>query len=232
MRHERGEGEGEGLPNKDGLLSSTLSSIVPLEESEQAPCALKEEFCLTPPAKALAQFPLASRACFPENLLMLNNSLRTASAISLVTFGLLGLASVRGVAAETYTENPGASGDGSFTIGPDYSVDPDLTDKGNPKGKAFQFSLVLADSKIFRGDDATLNPEKKPVLKERKIFVYVPAAYHDGTKAAVLVIQDGPGQLGLVRNALDNLTISGSGPQAAPVHRRRRAKRRQRRQKE
>jgi hypothetical protein len=48
VRHERGEGEGEGLPNKDGLLSPTLSSIVPLEEREQAPCAFKEEFCLTP----------------------------------------------------------------------------------------------------------------------------------------------------------------------------------------
>ena len=139
---------------------------------------------------------------------MLTNSLRTASAISLVALGLLGLASVRGTAADAYTENPGASGDGSFTIGPDYSVDPDLTEKGNPKGKAFQFAMALADSKIFRGDDATLDPGKKPVNKERKIFVYVPAAYRDGTKAAVLVIQDGPGQLGLVRNALDNLTIS------------------------
>jgi hypothetical protein len=48
VRHERGEGEGEGLPNKDGLLSPTLSSIVPLEEREQAPSAFKEEFWLTP----------------------------------------------------------------------------------------------------------------------------------------------------------------------------------------
>ncbi len=48
VRHERGEGEGEGLPNNDGLLSPALSSIVPLEEREQAPCAIKEEFCLTP----------------------------------------------------------------------------------------------------------------------------------------------------------------------------------------
>src|SRR5204863_1108616 len=39
-------------------------------------------------------------------------------------------------------------------------------------------------------------------------FVYVPAAYKDGTPAPLLVIHDGPGQMGLVRNALDNLTIS------------------------
>jgi enterochelin esterase family protein len=111
-------------------------------------------------------------------------------------------------AAESYRENPGAEGDGIYTIGPEYKTDPDLTDKGNPKGKSFQFTMALADSKIFRGDDTTLEPDKKAVRKERKIFVYVPAAYKDGTKAPVLVIHDGPGQLNLVRNALDNLTIS------------------------
>ncbi len=39
---------GEGLLNEDGLLSPALSSIVPLEEREQAPCAFAEEFCLAP----------------------------------------------------------------------------------------------------------------------------------------------------------------------------------------
>ena len=43
---------------------------------------------------------------------------------------------------------------------------------------------------------------------ERKIFVYIPAAYKDGTKAPILVMHDGPSHLNLVRNALDNLTIS------------------------
>ena len=71
-------------------------------------------------------------------------------------------------------ENPGKPGNGNVTIGPDYKIDPDLTDKGNPKGKAFEFTMKLADSKIFRGDDSTLDP-KKPVRKQRKIFVYVPA---------------------------------------------------------
>ncbi len=54
MRHERGEGEGEGLPNDDGLLSPALSSIVPLEEREQSSFAFTEEFCLTL-ANVLAQ---------------------------------------------------------------------------------------------------------------------------------------------------------------------------------
>ncbi len=105
-------------------------------------------------------------------------------------------------------ETPGTAGDGSFTIGPEYQIDPDLTDRGNPQGRQFEFTMRLADSKIFRGDDATLEPAKKAVRVERRIFVYVPAAYRDGTKAPVLVTHDGPSQLKLVRNALDNLTIS------------------------
>ena len=104
--------------------------------------------------------------------------------------------------------DPGKEGDGDYQIGPDYTIDPDLKDRGNPKGKSFEFSMALADSKIFRGDDSTLQPEKKPVRKTRRIYVYVPAAYKDGAKAPILIIHDGPGQLNLVRNALDNLTIS------------------------
>ena len=110
-------------------------------------------------------------------------------------------------AEDGYSEQPGTEGNGNFTIGPDYRIDPDLTDRGNPKGKSFEFSMQLADSKFFRGDDSTLDP-KKPVRTERKIFVYVPAAYKDGTKAPILVTHDGPSRLDLVRNALDNLTIS------------------------
>src|SRR6266571_6078368 len=125
-----------------------------------------------------------------------------------VTMCLIGLFAHTAKSAESYSENPGVEGDGKQTVGPDYKIDPDLTDRGNPKGKSFEFTMRLADSKIFRGDDSTLEPEKKAVRKERKIFVYVPAAYQDGTKAPLLIIHDGPGQLKLVRNALDNLTIS------------------------
>ena len=119
-------------------------------------------------------------------------------------------------AADAYSENPGAEGDGKFTIGPAYQTDPDLTDKGNPKGKSFEFMMRLADSKIFRGDDSTLEPEKQPVRKERKILVYVPAAYRDGNKAPILIIHDGPGQLNLIRHALDNLTISKDAQRSLP----------------
>jgi len=139
---------------------------------------------------------------------MFNTRVFPAYARCSVTISLIGLFALAARAAESYSENPGTEGEGKYTIGPEYKIDPDLTDRGNPKGKYFEFPMRLADSKIFRGDDATLEPEKKAVRKERQIFVYVPAAYQDGTKAPILVIHDGPGQLNLVRNALDNLTIS------------------------
>jgi iron(III)-enterobactin esterase len=115
------------------------------------------------------------------------------------------------------SENQRSEGDGNFTIGPEYQLHPDLADRGNPKGKSFEFTMNLADSKIFRGDDKTLEPEKKAVRTERKIYIYVPAAYKDGTKAPLLIIHDGPGQLNLVRNALDNLTISGDANRKLPA---------------
>jgi enterochelin esterase family protein len=76
--------------------------------------------------------------------------------------------------------------------------------------------MRLADSNIYRGDDPTLD-SRKNVRKERKIFVYVPAAYQDGTEAPILVMQDGPSRLNLVRNALDNLTISKDSNRQLPA---------------
>jgi len=141
----------------------------------------------------------------------------SASARCFGTLSLIGLLACAATAAEPYAENPGPEGDGEHSTGPDYKTDPDLTDLGNPKGKSFQFTMRLADSKIFRGDDKTLEPEKKPVRTERKIFVYVPAAYKDGAKAPILIIHDGPGQLNLVRNALDNLTLSKDPKRKLPT---------------
>lgn len=107
-------------------------------------------------------------------------------------------------------------GNGDFVVGPDYRLDPDLSDRGNPKGKQFEFRMILAESKIFPGTDSTLD-SKKEVRKERKIFVYIPAEYKDGTKAPVLVMHDGPSNLNLVRNALDNLTISKDPARKLPA---------------
>lgn len=109
----------------------------------------------------------------------------------------------------------GTEGDGDSKVGPDYATQPDLTDRGKPKGKSFSFSMPLSGSKIFDGKDSTLDPGK--VNAARTISVYVPAQYHDGDEAPVLVIQDGPGELGQVKNALDNLTISEDPARKLPA---------------
>jgi iron(III)-enterobactin esterase len=134
----------------------------------------------------------------------------------LFSVALIGLLSVFSATAQEKPENPGTEGNGDVVIGPEYKTDIDLTDRANPKGKQFEFSMKLADSKIFKGDDSTLEPKKK-VREQRKIFVYVPAAYKDGTKAPILVTLDGPSQLNLVRNALDNLTVSKDPQRKLPA---------------
>jgi len=119
-------------------------------------------------------------------------------------------------AADKYEEHPGTEGNGKVVIGPDYQIDPDLTDRGNPQGKQFEFKMRLSDSKIFPGTDSTLDP-KKPVRTERKVFVYVPAAYRDGTRAPILVTLDAPNRMELVQRALDNLTIATDPARRLPA---------------
>ena len=146
---------------------------------------------------------------------MSNQFMAPAKTVALIAT-LLVLNDVALQAQETYTESPGTAGNGDHIVGPEYKIDPDLTDQGNPKGKLFEFAMPLADSKIFHGDDTTLDP-KKPVRSERKIFVYVPAAYQDGTAAPILVTHDGPNRLNWVRNAVDNLTISKDPQRKLPA---------------
>ena len=140
---------------------------------------------------------------------------RAACTHCLLSIALVGLVSGPAFSAGSDSGPPVHQGNGNHVVGPDYEIDPDLTDQGNPQGKYFEFSMPLAESEIFRGDDPTLDPSK-PVRKERKIFVYVPAAYEDGTKAPLLVTLDGPSRLNLVRNALDNLTISSDPDRKLP----------------
>jgi len=94
-----------------------------------------------------------------------------------------------------------------IAVGPDYPKDSLLTELGNPKGNRFEFEMPLSESKIFRGDDATLDISK-PVRKSRKIYVYVPAAYKNGTKARLMITLDGPAHFDELCNTLDNLTTS------------------------
>lgn len=137
-------------------------------------------------------------------------------ALNLFSLSLIGLTPILAYADDPKVEKAHKNGNGNFVVGPDYVLAPELKDQGNPKGKEFQFKMALAESKIFSGNDSTLDP-KKPVRKERKITVYVPAAYQDGTKAPILVMHDGPSNLNLVRNALDNLTISKEADRKLPA---------------
>jgi enterochelin esterase family protein len=119
------------------------------------------------------------------------------------------------------TSDPGDAGDGDYQIGPMYPKDPDLTDKGAPKGRLFgdgqsPITLRSSDSKIYQGTDKTLLPENQHSFT-RSVSVYIPAQYKDGTEAPLLVIQDGPGPLTLVSRALDNLTIAKDPARKLPA---------------
>ena len=98
-------------------------------------------------------------------------------------------------------------GEGDFTVGPDYTIDPALTDLGAPKGRRFDFEMASADSAIFRGEDTTLKPEHQHPFT-RKISVYVPAGYVDGTPAPFMIVHDGPGPFDRLSRTIDNLSIS------------------------
>src|SRR5688500_825486 len=99
---------------------------------------------------------------------MLKPHLISACARCIAIVGLSAFLAITSHAAESYKEDPGTDGNGKHKVGPQYKIDHDLTDRGNTKGKSFEFTMLLADSKIFRGDDSTLQPEKKEVRKERK----------------------------------------------------------------
>src|SRR5947208_2981763 len=75
--------------------------------------------------------------------------------------------------------DPGSSGDGDSMVGPTYTTQTELMDHGNPKGKAFQFTMSLAQSAFYTGKDAALDTSK-PSITTRQITVYVPAKYQDG----------------------------------------------------
>lgn len=129
-----------------------------------------------------------------------------------------GASGAAGAAGSTAGVDPGPEGDGAAAVGPDYPNGPvaDLTDRGKPRGRSFMFNLSSADSKFFKGDDATLNANNRHTFT-RRIDVYVPAAFKAGTPVPFLVIHDGPAQIGLVSRALDNLTVSTDATRRLPA---------------
>ena len=87
--------------------------------------------------------------------------------------------------------------DGNFVIGPEYNDAVELTPHaGVAKGTVHAFVMDSKDSKIYPGLNGPY---------QRNVWVYVPAHYKKGTKAPLLVVQDGKGYLKRVTNILDNL---------------------------
>ena len=110
--------------------------------------------------------------------------------------------------------DPGPEGDGDSMVGPSYTNQSELSDHGSAKGKSFAFTMKIADSVLFNGKDSTVAANK--VNTTRAINVYIPKLYKDGDPAPLLVIQDGPGEIGQVSNALDNLTGSQDAKRKLP----------------
>lgn len=140
-----------------------------------------------------------------------------------VVVGLLAWACVRpppskngGVSDAPRAADPGTEGDGDFTVGPSYTKSPDLAAKGAPGGRGFQFTMSSTDSKIFSGLDTTLIATNQHPFT-RRVDVYVPATYQDGTAAPFMVMQDGPDQLSNVKLALDNLTQRSDPTRSLPA---------------
>ncbi len=93
------------------------------------------------------------------------------------------------------------AGDGRFEIGPKYTADPNGNAKpGVPKGKVYPFEIDANGSKVFPGNF------------QRKVWVYIPMQYVDGTDAPFMVVQDGSYQVDRIRNTLDNLIAQKKVP--------------------
>jgi len=116
-------------------------------------------------------------------------------------------------------ENPPLDANDNFVIGPKYVPAPERKKvEGVPEGKVQQFEIDSKDTKLFnpgikRDKFGTVDPKNPKTLivetktfdYKRKVGVYIPARYKEGTAAPFMVVHDGPGQAGGYRTILDNL---------------------------
>src|SRR5262249_3312460 len=94
---------------------------------------------------------------------------------------------------------PNPLADGDFKIGPTYTNAPELTVKDDvPKGTVHEFTMTSEESKIYPG---LRGPYK------RRVAVYVPKQYKEGTAAPFIVAQDGMSAtyVGTLPKILDNM---------------------------
>jgi enterochelin esterase-like enzyme len=116
-------------------------------------------------------------------------------------------------------EVPPPDANGNFIVGPTHKRAPELSEETDvPKGTVFNLTMKSSDSKIYPGiarDADTFgaadqkDPSKlivttsHPARYTRKVAVYVPKQYQQGTAAPFIVGADGPDKL--LVTALDNL---------------------------
>jgi enterochelin esterase family protein len=91
--------------------------------------------------------------------------------------------------------DPGAAGDGDFTIGPNYTADPLDSAQGAPMGSHITFTMQGSESQIYPGINGNYM---------RHVGVYVPKQYVPGTAAPFIVTQDALEE-DLLPTILDNL---------------------------
>ena len=116
-------------------------------------------------------------------------------------------------------ENPPLDAYDNFVIGPNYVPAPERKKvEGVPEGKVEQFEIDSKETKLFNpgiardefgkvdpNNPKTLIVETHPIDYKRKVGVYIPAQYKEGTEAPFMVVHDGPGQANGYRTILDNL---------------------------
>jgi enterochelin esterase-like enzyme len=116
-------------------------------------------------------------------------------------------------------EKPPLDAYDNFVIGPKYEPAPERTKvAGVPEGKVQQFEIDSKDTKLFNPGIArkvfgkvdpknpkTLIVETHTIDYKRKIGVYIPAQYKEGTEAPFMVVHDGPNQATGFKTMLDNL---------------------------
>lgn len=124
---------------------------------------------------------------------------------------------------------PPADADGDWVIGPEYTPAPELTAvDGVPQGRVEQFVMDSADSKFYPGiardvfgtpdpdEPRKLIVDTHPQPYKRTVTVYVPAQYTPGTPAPLLVVHDGPKEVGkpdmMIPHILDNMIAQGRVP--------------------
>ena len=121
--------------------------------------------------------------------------------------------------------NPPADADGNFILGPTHDVPEISSHDSNPQGTVIEFTMNSSDSKIYPGiarDPKTFgtpdpsNPAKlvvttsHPASYARKVAVYVPKQYVQGSAAPFIVGADGPDRL--LFSVLDTLIAQHKVP--------------------